>query len=221
MIKDIIKSILGTKRVSKINEMRRKFAMKKYGEESIAQFSKVASQHHLDYWLAFGTLLGAYREKGFIPFDCDLDTGMLASERSEAFVKSMESHGLKLLRQYYVKSTGRVCEEKFEYNGVHLDVHYFYPNEQGDLYCELCIPHETKSWRDANATDGFPAIVRTVPHTTFSQHDFLGVNVYLPDRVVDWLTTLYGEHFMTPDPKWSMADHKKRSVLSPDRLYRR
>lgn len=200
---------------------RQNKAFARYGLETLAAAEAAANDMGCKLFLAFGSLLGAYREKGFIPFDCDLDTGMLASERSEAFVKSMESHGLKLLRQYYVKSTGRVCEEKFEYKGVHLDVHYFYTNEQGDLYCDLCIPHETKPWREANATDGFPAIVRTVPCTTFSQHDFLGVNVYLPDRVVDWLTTLYGEHFMTPDPKWSMDDHKKRSVLSPDRLYRR
>lgn len=200
---------------------RQNKAFTRYGLETLSAAEAAANDMGCKLFLAFGSLLGAYREKGFIPFDCDLDTGMLASERSEAFVKSMESHGLKLLRQYYVKSTGRVCEEKFEYKGVHLDVHYFYTNEQGDLYCDLCIPHETKPWREANATDGFPAIVRTVPCTTFSQHDFLGVNVYLPDRVVDWLTTLYGEHFMTPDPKWSMDDHKKRSVLSPDRLYRR
>ncbi len=133
----------------------------------------------------------------------------------------MKRHGLSLLRQYYVKTTGRICEDKFEYKGVHLDVHYFYPNENGDLCCELCMQHESKNWRDANMTDGFPAIVRTLPNSTFSKQDFLGVDVYMPDQTKKWLETLYGEHFMTPDPHWGMGDHKKRSVMSNERLYRR
>lgn len=196
-------------------------AFMKYGLEALAEAAAAAKEAGSHLFLAFGSLLGAYREKGFIPFDCDLDTGMVATERSEAFVEAMRRHGLSLLRQYYVKATGRVCEDKFDYKGVHLDVHYFYIDDNGDFYCELCMPHESKPWRDANATDGFPAIVRTVPASTFSEQDFLGVKVCMPDRTEDWLRTLYGEHFMTPDPNWSMGDHKKRSVLSSERLYRR
>lgn len=196
-------------------------AFSQYGLEALAAAEAAAAEADCRLFLAFGSLLGAYREKGFIPFDCDLDTGMLATERSDAFVQSMAQHGLSLLRQYYVKATGRICEDKFEYKGVHLDVHYFHPDAQDNLCCELCMQHESKNWRDANASDGFPAIVRTLPDTTFSLQDFLGVKVWLPDRTKDWLETLYGEHFMTPDPHWSMGDHKKRSVMSPERLYRR
>ena len=37
---------------------------------------QVCRQHHLRYYIIAGTLLGALRHKGFIPWDDDLDIGM-------------------------------------------------------------------------------------------------------------------------------------------------
>jgi hypothetical protein len=206
---------------TKIQMHKQNKAFMQYGLDALREAEAAADEAGCRLFLAFGSLLGAYREKGFIPFDCDLDTGMLAGERSKEFVDAMKRHGLTLLRQYYVKTTGRVCEDKFDFNGVHLDVHYFYPDPDETIHCELCLPHENKPWREANASDGFPAIVRTLPASGFAKGDFLGLQVYLPTKTEEWLKTLYGEHFMTPDPNWGMGDHKKRAVMSPDRLYRR
>ena len=37
---------------------------------------KVCKEHNLRYYIIAGTLLGAVRHKGFIPWDDDLDIGM-------------------------------------------------------------------------------------------------------------------------------------------------
>ena len=37
---------------------------------------KVCREHHLRYYIMAGTLIGAVRHKGFIPWDDDLDIGM-------------------------------------------------------------------------------------------------------------------------------------------------
>lgn len=196
-------------------------AFGQYGLETLQLATQAAESQGCKLFLAFGTLLGAYRNHGFIPHDCDLDTAMLGEERSEAFVKAMKAAGLRHIRQYYVKATGRICEDKFDYKGVHIDVHYYYHDEQGNLFCDLCLPHETMDWRSANESDGFPAIIRTCPDSTFSLQDFLGLKCYMPDRVEEWLKALYGEHFMTPDPKWSMGDHKRRAQTRGERLFRK
>ena len=44
--------------------------------ELLKNFEKICNQNNLVYWLDFGSLLGAIRHKGFIPWDDDLDVSM-------------------------------------------------------------------------------------------------------------------------------------------------
>ena len=42
----------------------------------LTQLDQICSDLGIDYWIMYGTLLGAVRHKGFIPWDDDLDIGM-------------------------------------------------------------------------------------------------------------------------------------------------
>ena len=44
----------------------------------LQSFDTVCKKHDIDYWLDYGTLLGAIRHQGFIPWDTDTDVGMLS-----------------------------------------------------------------------------------------------------------------------------------------------
>ena len=46
----------------------------------LQSFDTVCKKHDIDYWLDYGTLLGAIRHQGFIPLDTDTDVGMLRSD---------------------------------------------------------------------------------------------------------------------------------------------
>ena len=44
--------------------------------EMLTLVEKICSQYNLKYWLDFGTLLGAIRHSGFVPWDDDIDISM-------------------------------------------------------------------------------------------------------------------------------------------------
>lgn len=55
-------------------------ALRRAQLELLAEFDRVCTAHHLEYFALYGTLLGAVRHGGFIPWDDDLDVGMLRAD---------------------------------------------------------------------------------------------------------------------------------------------
>ncbi|MBP5477370.1 MAG: LicD family protein [Paludibacteraceae bacterium] len=194
--------------------------MKRDGLQMLSAADKAFTRMGVRAFLTYGALLGAYREHGFISYDPDIDLGVLASEIPANMHELMRKAGFRLLRQNYIGTTGQVCEETYEYRKIHLDV-FFYFSEGEDLYSIIQRRHETKEWKEANTTDGFPCDRSYVPSCGFERRDFLGLDVYMPDDTDGWLRAIYSDSYMTPVKNWNAKHYKTRIVHTSERSYRR
>ena len=66
----------------------------------LCEFDRVCKKYHLKYILDFGTLLGAVRHHGFIPWDDDLDVSMLR----EDYDKLMEIGPKEFSHPYFLQN---------------------------------------------------------------------------------------------------------------------
>ncbi|MDL2252293.1 LicD family protein [Odoribacter sp. OttesenSCG-928-J03] len=76
--------------------------------DMLVAIDQICRKHHIPYWLDFGTLLGAVRHKGFIPWDDDLD---IAIHRKD----------YRRLRKYLIKE----LPENYFYSDWTTDKYHF------------------------------------------------------------------------------------------------
>ena len=64
-------------------------------KEILKETVKFLDEHNLTYFITYGTLLGAVRHGGFIPWDDDIDLVMARPEYNK-FVEYLKEHGNKI-----------------------------------------------------------------------------------------------------------------------------
>lgn len=108
--------------------------------EILKSVDAVCKKHNIPYWLSSGTLLGAVRHEGFIPWDDDIDIELLRDDYQkllkilpqelpeEYVLQTTETDSGYVYLYAKVRDTNSYIEEKcvfnkhFQYNGAFIDI---------------------------------------------------------------------------------------------------
>lgn len=104
--------------------------------EILIKFAEYCEKYHLRYFLAYGTLIGAIRHKGFIPWDNDVDVVMprpdynrfmqlIKDENIGEYFRVLDYHDVKTFPFAKVVDNRTKLSEKFlitDTLGIYIDV---------------------------------------------------------------------------------------------------
>lgn len=174
------------------------------GLETIKAFDKVMSTNGFNYTLAFGTLLGAIREHGFIKHDDDIDFIMWYKDYNEDLIPLLEKAGFKLISSFSIDNDKYGKEDTFIYNGILVDIYYMY--ELDDFQYPCCTwyinqPDCCSRKRSVQKYGGLAVLRIELPIS----HETIRVSFYdtylpVPKNYDEVLQCRYGDDYMIPIP---------------------
>lgn len=185
--------------------------------EMLCEFDRICRKYNIKYILAAGTLLGAYRHKGFIPWDDDVDIYILEEEwlrfkevaetelnREKYFLRTQETDQDMNLIFYQIKRNGtlytKAGRDNFNtHRGIALDILPFFnaPDSRILFFFQdrLCHFLKTMVWSHMGSGSERRPVLRKcyqmmakIPHKT-SYHAFyrLATSVKKKKPYLTWL----------------------------------
>ena len=197
----VCKSIIYKLYAKYINKKKKK-QLKKNGFAILENLNLAFEELNMSYWLAFGTLLGAVREKNIISHDLDLDIATWKYSYSGRVMEVLSKYGFVLMRTIVLEKDLGV-EETYSYKGVNIDIFYFEKISDELVKCYVFYMDKALGYLETIARYGglFPLEV-VLPFNKLLEYSFLGVPVYIPDVYEAQLAFHYGKDYMIPNSNW-------------------
>lgn len=191
---------------------RRKMCFLNNGLLVLKVFDKCMADINIPYSLAFGTMLGAVREHGFIKHDLDIDIAIWNEDYSEKIRKILIENGFTRLHLLLVEDGKLGREETYVKDDVSLDIFYIYPKIDNYPYCcDFMSCTGSVSFKDSMRKFGYiiPRRVQLPWKKDFIRVPFGNLSLPIPVNAREILSFRYGPSYLTPNPQWHYTDENE------------
>lgn len=189
-------------------------SLQKNGPLFLHKVKEIFDQNNIEYWLEFGTLLGAYREHGLIKHDYDLDIGVFF-ENTTRIASLFEKEGIKLRYEYKVGEDGKKgFLQTFDFKGIRLDI-YYYHKENGEVFCNTFTPF----------TDEHRSLTEyQVKHVRRCINGIGTIKLFgemysVPSNIEECLVESYGKNYMIPDPNYDGEKYISDGIVHKQHVF--
>lgn len=185
----------------------RSFIFKKHADKAFEGFLNIFEKLKINYWIEFGTLLGAIREKDFIEHDLDIDFAMKYEEKDEKLETELFKAGFIKQKEIIVKSNNKVAYEAYSYkNKFNIDIYYFFEDENNYIFYEF-IREKNLSYGETIKKNGGLFVEQIkFPKFKTQKYKFKTFNVNIPENSEKHLIRIYGKDYMTPKKNWDFLE---------------
>jgi lipopolysaccharide cholinephosphotransferase len=176
--------------------------------QMLSDIDKLFSHHHIIYWISFGTLLGAIRHGGLIPWDDDADLEILRKDEQKLLSIDYEKYGYKIIKMYFGYKIYPINGKKikgYEWNYPFVDIFIsdisnnktFFVNEKQQSYDPNC---------NFQTNELFPLKI------------YKFGNIYLkgPRNSDNYLNKCYGSDWHSH--YYKSYDHQNEKEIKPEKL---
>ena len=160
------------------------------------------NRHNVRFWPEFGTLLGIYRENGFIKNDFDFDFGAYIEDADE-IKEILVRNGFSYDHEYIGIDHPEIRELTVKYKGIFIDFFFFIPKDFNTMVCHNFAP---KDYELIKGEAKFKILERKYPLFSLQKAKFKGVDILMPVDINAHLEAMYGPSYMIPDPHYSHPD---------------
>ena len=179
----------------------------KHGLEVLDCFDKTMESNGYRYSLAFGTMLGAVREHGFINHDLDIDIFVWHDDYNDNLIECLKKAGFSLKHTFTVENGTLAREDTIEKQGVQIDIFYLYPPLEGRQYpycCDFFPRGNCRSWEQSIRMYGglLPRRLEIPASRELVRVPFETLSLPILKNAHEFLSFRYGEDYMIPNAKW-------------------
>lgn len=96
------------------------------------KITALSKENNIDMWLDFGTLIGAVRHKGFVPWDDDVDVAIRAEDASR-LKQLLRENGYDVIDKGTAEAHFRVALMALKGYDLHIDVYLYHKIELPDF----------------------------------------------------------------------------------------
>ena len=174
------------------------------GSSVLKHINLIFEQKKLQYWLEFGTLLGAYRQNDYLKNDDDLDIGVLL-ENQQSIQSVLINNGFK--RKYWFVFNGMTIAERYNFKQIGIDIHYFL-QEESIFYTYILS-------QNYPAVDNICDVIKYSykNYSTFKPYNFKNAKTYVPTKIELVLAEKYGPNWDKPESKWDFKMSPVTTIL--------
>lgn len=160
---------------------------------NLKELDLIFRKHNIRYWMQDGTLLGYYRDNGFIPHDNDIDIGCRWSDFTQDLFFEIVNNGF-----VFRTSHGRLEESliiNFRKRNIPIDIYFYY--KDGDRFYHSAAYGKARKYRvDFNYKE-----------FDVKEIEYFGEKLFVPEDELYFIETKYGRGWNSPEPNWDSNEN--------------